>query len=254
MTETATTSHKWTEDRVAELTEIVGSETPVPANTVISAATILEVSVRSVASKLRKMGYEVVSLAKARSATFTEDEGNAIAAFVEANPGAFTYQEIAENVFPDGGFSGKQVQGKILSLELMHLVKATEQIAAVKQYSEEEDAIFIKMANEDAFIEDIAAKLGREVPSIRGKALSLSQKGLISKIPTQKNSVAKNTTDPYDDLGDAISTMTVEDIATAVDKTVRGVKTVLTRRGIKVANYDGAAKHAKALAKAETKD
>ena len=57
-------------------------------------------------------------------------------------------------------------------------------------------------------------------------------------------------TDPVADLGDSIATMTVAEIAVAVDKTERGLKTLLTRRGIKVADYDGAAKKAKAEAKA----
>jgi hypothetical protein len=51
-------------------------------------------------------------------------------------------------------------------------------------------------------------------------------------------------------LGAAIATMTVAEIAAAVDKTERGLRTLLTRRGIKVADYDGAAKKAKAEAKA----
>ena len=44
--------------------------------------------------------------------------------------------------------------------------------------------------------------------------------------------------------------MTVAQIAEAADKTERGVKTILTRRGITVVDYDGAAKKAKAEAKA----
>ena len=36
------------------------------------------------------------------------------------------------------------------------------------------------------------------------------------------------------------------EIAAAIDKTERGLKTLLTRRGIKVADYDGAAKRDKA--------
>lgn len=43
--------------------------------------------------------------------------------------------------------------------------------------------------------------------------------------------------------------MTVAQIAAAVDKTERGLKTLLTRRGIKVADYDGAAKRQKAEAR-----
>jgi hypothetical protein len=46
--------------------------------------------------------------------------------------------------------------------------------------------------------------------------------------------------------------MTVAEIAAAVEKTERGIRTLLTRRGIKVADYDGQAKRAKAeAAKAE---
>jgi len=40
--------------------------------------------------------------------------------------------------------------------------------------------------------------------------------------------------------------MTVEAIAEAIGKTARGVKTMLTRRGLTASDYDGAAKAAKA--------
>ena len=44
--------------------------------------------------------------------------------------------------------------------------------------------------------------------------------------------------------------MTVDDIAKAVDKTSRGIKTLLTRRGIDCADHKGKAKKEKAEAKA----
>ena len=47
------------------------------------------------------------------------------------------------------------------------------------------------------------------------------------------------------DLGD-ISSMTVEAIAESIGKTARGVKTMLTRRGMVASDYDGAAKKEKA--------
>jgi len=43
-----------------------------------------------------------------------------------------------------------------------------------------------------------------------------------------------------------IGGMTVEAIAESIGKTARGVKTMLTRRGLTAADYDGAAKSAKA--------
>jgi hypothetical protein len=50
--------------------------------------------------------------------------------------------------------------------------------------------------------------------------------------------------DPLADLD--VSDMTVEAIAEAIGKTARGVKTMLTRRGLTASDYDGAAKAAKA--------
>jgi len=40
--------------------------------------------------------------------------------------------------------------------------------------------------------------------------------------------------------------LSVEEIAEQIGKTARGVKTMLTRRGLTASNYDGAAKAAKA--------
>ena len=58
---------------------------------------------------------------------------------------------------------------------------------------------------------------------INGKALSLEMTG-------------HSKADPYAGIEDMLE-QTVEEIATAFDKTVRGVKTVLTRRGLSCADY-----------------
>lgn len=241
-------SKKWDDAAVATLRGVVGDESPVSAATVQTAAEALGVSVRSVASKLRQLDMEVASMAKEKVSTFTVEEGEALANFVMSNANAFTYKEIAEK-FP-GGFNAKQIQGKLLALELTDKVKPAEKVEVARTYTEAEEAQFIKLANSGAFIEDIAKALGKEVPSVRGKALSLTRSGAIAEIPKQKESHAKNTVDPVTALGDAISTMTVDAIAAAVDKTSRGIRTLLTRRGIKVADYDGKAKQEKAAAKA----
>jgi hypothetical protein len=248
---TETVNKKWSDEVVSKLMSLVGSETPVQPATVEAAAEALGVSVRSVASKLRQLDVEVASLAKVKEATFTPEQGVTLAEFVNANVGKYTYKEIAEQ-FP-GNFTPKQVQGKLLALELTASVKPAEKVEVARMYSPEEEVKFIEMANAGAFIEDIASALGREIPSVRGKALSLSRSGEISGIPTQRASHAKNVSDAVADLGDAIVTMTVAAIAAAVDKTERGVRTLLTRRGLKVVDYDGAVKRAKAEAKAEAK-
>ena len=240
---------KWSDETVAQLLSIAGSANPVSVERVEQAAEALGVTVRSVASKLRQLDREVASMAKEKVSAFTPEQGEALEAFVGRNAGELTYKDIAEQ-FQGGTFSAKQIQGKLLALELTGSVKPAEKVEAARTYSEAEEATFIKMAQAGKFIEEIAVTLGKSIPSVRGKALSLTRKNQIDKIPAQKDSHAKNTVDPVVALGSAISSMTVAEIAVAVDKTERGLKTLLTRRGISVKDYDGAAKKAKAEAKA----
>jgi hypothetical protein len=247
MTEKAT--KKWSDEAVDQLINIVGNASPVSVEAVERAAETLGFTTRSVASKLRQLDREVASLAKEKTSAFTAEEGADLADFVNANAGNLTYKQIAEN-FAGGKFTAKQIQGKLLALELTGSVKPAEKVEIARTYSDAEEAKFITMAETGSFIEDIASALNKTVASVRGKALSLTRKGQISKIPAQRESHAKESIDPVTALGDKISTMTVAEIAAAVDKTERGLRTLLTRRGIKVADYDGAAKKAKAEAKA----
>lgn len=235
---------KWTEDRTEQLVGFVGNESPISQETVAEAADQLETSTRSVSSKLRKMGYEV-ELASARaSKSFTPEQEATLRAFVEDNSGEYTYAEIASH-FEGGAYSAKSVQGKILSMELTEHVKPAPKVEAVRTYSESEEATFVDMVKSGAFVEQIAEAMGRTVNSVRGKALSLLRAGLIDAIPRQETTKGATKTDPLEDLGD-IASMTVEQIAEAIGKTARGVKTMLTRRGLSAADYDGAAKAAKA--------
>ncbi len=246
---TENTSKKWSDETVASLRTFVGSVSPVSANTVNEAAAAFGVSARSIASKLRQLDFVVASMAVAKDPKFSSDQSMALRQLVEANAGVYTYKELAE-VFQDGSFSPKQVQGKVLALELTGMIKAADKVAAIREYSDAQEATFVKMATSGAFIEDIAEALGKSIASIRGKALSLTRNERITQIPAQKESHAKESNDPVDMLGAALVTMTVAEIADATSKTERGVKTLLTRRGISVADYDGAGKAAKALAKA----
>jgi hypothetical protein len=67
-------------------------------------------------------------------------------------------------------------------------------------------------------------------------------------MPAQKESHAKAEADVVDTLGD-LSKLTVAQIAEKSGKTERGIKTLLTRRGLVASDYDGAAKKAKNAAK-----
>ena len=230
---------KWTDERTQQLTDFVGSESPVSQATVANAADELETSVRSVSSKLRKMGFDVELASASQSKAFSDEQESTLANFVQDNSGSYTYAEIAEN-FEGGAFSAKSIQGKILSMQLTEHVKPAPKVETVKSYNEDEEATFVSMVNDGAYIEQIAESLGRSVNSIRGKALSLLRAGAINAIPKQEHTTGSSKADPLADMD--ISEMSVEDIADEIGKTVRGVKTMLTRRGLQCADYNGAAR------------
>lgn len=233
---------KWTDERTQALVNYVGDESPVSQETVAGAAEELETTNRSISSKLRKMGYEVELVAAATS-KFTQEQADALAEFVTNNSGELTYGEIAEQF--GQGFTAKQIQGKILSLELTEHVKPTPKAEAVRTYTSDEEATFLKMAGEGAFLEEIAEALGKALNSVRGKALSFLRSGDLDAIPKQRDTKSKEKVDELEALGD-VSSYTVEKLAEVLSKTPRGIRTMLTRRGITVADYDGAAKKAKA--------
>jgi hypothetical protein len=237
---------KWTEERTAQLTDFIGGESPVSQATVAEAAGNLETSTRSISSKLRKMGHDVELASANASRAFSDSQEATLSAFVSDNSGDYTYAEIAGH-FEDGAFSPKSIQGKILSMELTGHVKPAPKVEAVRTYSPAEEVTFVSMVQDGAFVEAIAAELDRSVNSVRGKALSLLRSGDIDAIPRQETTKGSSKEDPLAVLSD-IGSMGVEDIAEAIGKTARGVKTMLTRRGISAADYDGAAKKEKASA------
>jgi hypothetical protein len=237
---------KWNDERTAKLREFVGDESPVSHNTVAEAAEVLETSTRSISSKLRKMDFVVTKVSEGVTRAYSEAQEATLSAFVTDNSGEYTYAQIAE-LFEAGAFSAKSVQGKILSMELTSHVKAAPKVEAVRTYSDTEEVTFVEMVNAGAFVEAIAEKMGRPINSVRGKALSLLRSGQIEGIPKQEFTKAASKVDLLDGLAD-IGSMTVEAIAESIGKTARGVKTMLTRRGITAFDYDGAAKKEKAEA------
>ena len=234
---------KWTDERTEALTNFVGGESPVSQATVAEAAAQLETSARSISSKLRKMGHDVELASAAAGKSFSEDQEATLRAFVTDNSGQYTYAQISEH-FEGGEFSPKSIQGKILSMELTGHVAPAPKAEAVRTYTPEEEASFVAMVNDGAFVEAIAESLGRSVNSIRGKALSLLRSGEINAIPRQETTKGPANADPL--AGVDVASMTVEAIAENIGKTARGVKTMLTRRGLAASDYDGAARSAKA--------
>ena len=237
---------KWTDERTDALTNFVGNESPVSQATVAEAAEHLETTTRSVSSKLRKMGFDVELASSKATSKFTADQEATLSAFVTDNSGEYTYAQIASH-FEDGAFSAKSIQGKILSMELTDHVKPAPKVETVRTYTPAEEDTFVSMVNDGAYVEAIAEALGKSVNSVRGKAMSLLRSGDIDAIPRQEHTKSSAKEDPLAELGD-VSDMTVEAIAEAIGKTARGVKTMLTRRGLTASDYDGAAKKEKAAA------
>jgi len=237
------TTPKWTEDRTRILTAMVENMDTITQDTVASASVELDTTTRSISSKLRKMGYDVELAASAHKKAFTDEQADSLSSFVTGNSGEYTYADIAAN-YEGGAFTAKQVQGKILSMELTSHVKPAEKVEVARTYSTSEEATFLDLVSKGAFVEEIAEAVGKSINSVRGKALSFLRSGEITSIPKQKESRAKANVDALANLGD-ISGMTVAQIAESIDKTERGVKTMLTRRGLTCSNHDGAKKAAK---------
>lgn len=222
----------WNEETEATLTSLAG-EGQVSQDTLASIADTMEITKRSVGSKLRKMGFDVQKAAE-RTSTFSAENEDEIRSFLATNDGTHTYAQVAESVC-GGAFSAKQIQGKVLSMELTASVAKAPAKASVKTYSDAEEATVISMANAGDFLEDIAAALGKELNSVRGKALSLLRAESISALPKQKNT-KEAAADPVAAIKD-IASKSVEEIASILGKTERGVKTMLTRRGLNAADY-----------------
>ena len=238
----------WNEQNTATLTGLVVEGEVVTQERVSEIAEEMGTTPRSIGSKLRRLGYEVEK-ATARPSKWTEEQEAALRQFVEANAGQFTYKEIAAQ-FMNGEFNDKQIQGKILNLELYDQVRKAEKVSAPRTYTPEEEARFVELANSGASMEKLSEAFGKTLSSVRGKALSLLRSGQIEAMPAQEVSNAKTVSDPVSDLGDSIATMTVAQIAEATGKSERGIKSTLSRRGITCADYDGAARREKLDAKA----
>ena len=237
-------AQSWTEARTELLTSNVTEGVEVTQDDLVSLADLLETSTRSVGSKLRKIGYSVQKASDKATSKWSEGDSNELIEFLNDNAGSYTYKEVSA-IFLGGSYSSKEVQGKILSLEMTDAVKPAEQVVAARKYTEDQEEVFLEMASSGSSIEEIAAAMDKTIQSVRGKALSFIRTVEGFAMPHQEHTVASEKVDPLGAL-EGIGEMTVEAIAEALGKTERGVKTSLTRRGITCANYDGAKRAASA--------
>jgi len=230
----------WNQENTDRLVELAGTGV-VSQESLISIAETLGTTARSIGAKLRKMDYEVAKAAP-KVSNWTPEQEAELSAVVNNNPNALTYAEIAAT-FNEGSFTAKQIQGKLLSMELFGLVRKADKVAPTRTYSEEEEEKFVALAKDGASMEELAEAFGRQISSVRGKALSLLKSELITEMPKQESSKARARTDIFEGIDVAAST--VEQLVEATGKSVRGIKSILSRRGITCSDYDGAAKRAK---------
>lgn len=216
---------EYTDEMVTRMHDVAGSG--VTEEIIESLMEEFDFPRRSVTAKLRKLGYDVPKKPGA-APVFSADETDELASFLESNSGNLTAEEISQQ-FAGGKFTARQINGKALSLEMTGHVKPAEKKVTPRTYSEDEEAKISDMVEGGSYLEEIADAMGRSVNSIRGKLLSM---GLKAPQRDKKDSKA----DPYAGIEDMLD-QTVEEIAEAFDKTVRGVKTVLTRRGLACADY-----------------
>lgn len=236
----------WNETNTATLTSFVTEGEEVSQETVAHIADEMETSPRSIGAKLRKMGFDVAK-ATGKQSAWSEAQETSLRSLIEANSGSYTYKELAE-IFENGLFNAKQIQGKVLNMELTGSVRKAEKPESVRTYNEEQEARFLELVAGGASVEVLAAEFDKPVSSVRGKALSFLKAGQISAMPHQETSNAKEAVDVLADLD--VASMTVEAVAEATGKTERGIKQMLSRRGITASDYDGAARRAKLDSKA----
>ena len=216
---------EYTEDMVERMHDVAGSG--VTEEIIESLMAEFDFPRRSVTAKLRKLGFDVPKKPGA-APVFSADETDALTSFLQENSGNLTAEEISEQ-FADGKFTARQINGKALSLEMTSHVKPAEKKITPRTYSEDDESTITSMVEEGKYLEEIAEAVGRTVNSVRGKLLAM---GL--KAPQRDKKTSKS--DPYEGIEDMLD-QNVEDIASHFDKTVRGVKTVLTRRGLGCADY-----------------
>jgi len=238
---TETVKFKWTDEATAQLRDLAANAgSPITYAAVEEMAEAVGTSARSIASKLRSLDYAVEAKG-AKPSTFSAEDTEILASFLGANAGKYDIHTLADT-FLQGKYTSKQLQGKVLAMELSGSLLPTPKKEVPSKYSAEQEKKIVDLANAGAFIEDIAEALEADVKSIRGKLLSLLRKEQIAAIPKSKTPPKDTKVDPF--AGIDVSEMTVAEIAAQIGKTDRGVKAMLTRRQLSAKDY--AAKKEKA--------
>ena len=236
------TKINWNEANTTKLATLAGDvNVEVSQDRLVEIADEMGTTSRSIGAKLRKMEFQVAK-ATPKASAWTEAQEAALAQLVNDNADQLTYAEIAAS-FENGAFTSKQVQGKLLNMELFDKVRKADKKVVPRTYTPEEEAKFIALVEDGATMEVLAEAFGKTIASVRGKSLSLVRSKDIEAMPKQEHSNAKETADILEGVNVAEST--IEQIVEATGKSTRGIKSILSRRGISCVDYDGEARRAK---------
>ena len=239
----------WNDENTAALVELVtvNEDGNVTQAQLLDLAAEMGTTARSIGAKLRKLEYSV-DKAAGKAPSWTAEQEAELLEFVTNNEGTYTYVEIA-SLTNGEVFNAKQVQGKLLNMELFSSVRKAEKKVAPRKYSPEEEVKLVQMIRDGATIEVISEAFDKPIKSIRGKALSLLRAKEIEAMPKQENSQAKEPVNLLESLD--LSTHTVDQVAEAIGKTARGVKSMLTRKGLNCLDYAGEERKEKLESKKE---
>lgn len=156
----------YTEDMVEAIETAVEAAGAVTTEVISELCEELGVTERSLTAKMRSMNYDVPR--KTRVPSFTEEETARFAELAEAGNNA---EAIAEAL----NKSVRQVRGKALSMDIT-LTPSPKKEAPAKKFTDEEAELVATMAENGDYIEDIAEAVGKTVPQVRGKLLSMKLK------------------------------------------------------------------------------
>jgi hypothetical protein len=188
-------------------------------------------SERSLASKIRSMGYKVEAKGKVIIPKQYTEQEEAVIRELCKDPENLPFQEdIADKL----GKETKSIGGKLISMGIYGVKKRDLKAPAEKLFTEADEAVIMEMikGDSDVFIEDIAEKVGKSVKQVRGKLAGMRVKGVKTR-----NKVAAKPKVYTEEVvagikADIAKGMSLEDIAKARGLNERGMQTTLTRLGV----------------------
>ena len=191
----------------------------------------VEFSQRSIAGKLRYMGYALeLKAAVVATKSYTEDEENTIRTMCADKDNLPSMEDVAGAV----GRDCKSIGGKLVSMKIYGVKKANPKAEPVKLFTPEDEATIVELVNAegDTFIEDIVEAVGKTLSQVRGKLASMRVKGVQTR-----NKVGRKGKIYTDEMLEKIQGMLdagneLKDIAAELELKATGLHSILAKKGM----------------------